>query len=144
MYKRIQYGRERKIWDNTGNANALIATNIEKVYSVKILVNENTTISELTKKAIDTFNQEKIELVDKAGKPLGYLEFKGDVEKYHIKPAKKKTGMPKNDYPPFLPTSKISDAQRSHFALIFPPHEAVNVLPLSGNKDNCKVGCGIY
>lgn len=121
----------------------MIVTDVEKIFSETILVNERTTMSEIIDLAIKKFNEDKLRIEDKNGKLIGTLAF--DPEKtYQIKPAKKKTGRPKDDYPPFLPTATVADTQRMHLAIIY-PHSSITIEPINSKKSGgCNESCFIF
>lgn len=125
------------------NVHVMIVTDVEKIFSETILVNERTTMSELIDIAIKKFNEDKLRIEDKNGKLIGTLAF--DPEKtYQVKPAKKKNGRPKEDYPPFLPTTTVADTQRTHLAIIY-PHSSITIEPINSKKTGgCNESCFIF
>lgn len=125
------------------NVHVMIVTDVEKIYTETLLVNERATMSEIIDLAIKKFNEDKLIIEDKNGKLKGTLIFDTD-KTYQIKPAKKKTGRPKDDYPPFLPTATVKDTQRSHLALIY-PHSSIKIEPLNAKKTGgCNATCFIF
>lgn len=144
--KRMNNTVNQKLQEIFVSLNILVTIEeIEKVYSVNFLVNDLTSMSEIIDMGIKRFNEEKFRLENKKGSIIGILRIKEDDGTYKLKMSKK-NGKPKKDYPPYLNSSTVSDAQCTSFSLLY-PIQSLSIKPINNkdrNNSSCKDHCFVF